>query len=197
MNSLEFFLDNRRRPAPVRDDSEVIDWLSLGLAPEQRIIRFDAWARALLAREIDWAWAGPHREKRIEQCRIHLERLVLDLWRRGWFLDGKRLATHITRAVRAVAEYQRKGVIANFWAYYQTSIDRYVGLNAEEIRDEATRAGTHIAQALRACRHEQAPTMPELLAQRKGEVAEAKQSLREKISKARKPKGPEPTLFEI
>ncbi len=43
-----------------------------------------------------------------------------------------------TRGGTAVT-FSGGGNVTNFWAYYQASVDRYVGLNAEELRDEAIR----------------------------------------------------------
>jgi hypothetical protein len=159
-----------------------------GLPPEERLLKFDAWARAKLARRLDWSWAGAAKGKRIEQCRLHLERLVLGLWRRGWMLDGRRLALHLTTCLDAVAEYQHRGEVNDFWAYFKTCVDRYAGANAEELRAEAMRAGSHMHQlmdVLGAARKPAAPAMPELIALRADEVTQAK-TLREKQAVARR-----------
>lgn len=158
--------------------------------PAARLIKFDSWVRAELAKRLDWSWAGAQRERRIEQCRLCLEKLVLDLWRRGWMLDGKKLARHIEALLDAVARQQKAGKLQDFWAYFQASVNRYVGANAEELREEAMRAGTHVSQLLNVLGVRAAPTgpaLPELIAQRAAEVAQAKEeTLREKIAKARK-----------
>jgi hypothetical protein len=187
VNQMEEFLTEHERAKTQRDDSAVLDWLNHGVAPEHRLLKFDAWARRTLEAKLDWEWAGAAKQKRIEQCRLHLEHIVLDLWKRGWMLDGKRLASHIETALDAIAAYQRKGAVQNFWAYYQACIDRYVGSNAEEIRDEAMRVGSHISQAFAAMgiRKNNAPTIPELVAQRTKELAEAK-SLRSRLQTARR-----------
>ena len=158
--------------------------------PAARLIKFDAWVRGELARRIDWSWAGAQRERRIEQCRLCLEQLVLDLWRRGWLLDGKKLARHIEALLDAVARQQKQGKVGDFWAYFQASVNRYVGANAEELREEAMRAGTHVSQLLNVLGMRTTPAatpLPELIAQRAGEVAQAKeQTLREKQAAARR-----------
>jgi hypothetical protein len=161
--------------------------------PAARLIKFDAWVRAELGKRLDWSWAGAQRERRIEQCRLCLEKLVLDLWRRGWMLDGKKLARHIEAVLDAVARQQKAGKVQDFWAYFQASVNRYVGANAEELREEAMRAGTHVSQLLSfygvkpGTAAPVAPSLPELIAQRASEVAQAKEeTLREKIAKARK-----------
>jgi hypothetical protein len=154
------------------------------LPPEERLLRFDAWVRAELASRLDWSWAGVHKEKRIEQCRVYLERMVIALWRRGWMLDGRRLAARIEAMLDAFGTYQRAGKVADFWPYFRATVDRYVGQNAEEIQREALAAGSHVSQALAAVlahRPSQGPSLPELVAQRAGEVAEAKeQTLRQR-----------------
>ncbi len=155
----------------------------------KRLIKFDAWVRGQLATRIDWTWAGNQRERRIEQCRICLEKMVLELWRRGWLLDGKKLAARIVSVLDAVAAQQKRQTVQDFWAYFQTAVKRFVGANAEELQAEAMRAGSHVGQLLSAYGVKAAPTaptLPELIAQRAGEVATAKAAtLREKLSAAR------------
>lgn len=152
-------------------------WLDNGRRPEERLLKFDTWLRRELGRRLDWTWAGQAREKRIEQCRIHLERLVLQLWQRGWMLDGKRLAGHLQDLLEHVATYQQQGGIVDFWAYFKSSAERYVGQNAEEIREESLRAGSHISQvlnALTAHKPAEGPKMGDLLQQRHEETLRAK-----------------------
>lgn len=159
------------------------------LSEAERLLKYDAWVRAQLAKRIDWTWAGAQRERRIEQCRICLEKMVLELWRRGWMLDGKKLGARIVLVLDAVAAQQKKQTLQDFWAYFQTSVKRYVGANAEELQDEALRAGSHIGQVLHMFGVKATPagpTLPELIAARAGEVATAKAAtLREKLSAAR------------
>jgi|GEM_PF-1112400 len=163
--------------------------LGSGKTPEARLLAFDRWVRIELAERLEWAWAGAHKERRIEQCRIKLESVVLDLWRRGWMIDGHRLAARITELLNAAGKYQRAGKVADFWAYFGVACDRYVGANAEEIRDESMRAGAHVSQLLGALGIQagaKAPALPELIAQRADEIVKAKaETLREKLSRAR------------
>jgi hypothetical protein len=159
--------------------------------PAERLLNFDKWVRGELVKRIDWSWAGNLRERRIEQCRLCLEQLVLDLWRRGWMLDGKKLARHIEALLDAVARQQRGGKVEDFWPYFKTAVNRYVGANAEELREEAMRAGTHVSQLLNVLgvrAEASGPALPELIAQRAGEVAQAKTAttLREKLSAKRR-----------
>lgn len=123
----------------------------------------------------------------VEQCRIALERVVLDLWRRGWMLDGKALAARITGMLDAVGSYQRAGKVLDFWPYFTASVNRYVGANAEEIQDQARSIGAQMGSILGALRQaSEGPSLPELAAMRAAEVAKAKGgTLREKQSRLR------------
>ena len=67
-----------------RDQAPTIE-----LTDAQRLLRFDAWVKGELEKRLDWAWAGAHRVKRVEQCRVQIEGLVLDLRLRGWMLDAR------------------------------------------------------------------------------------------------------------
>jgi len=162
-------------------------WQLRGERPEVRLLAFDRWVRAELEARLDWAWAGAQRERRIEQCRIALERVVLDLWKRGWMLDGKALARRITGMLDAVGTYQRAGKVQDFWAYFTASVNRYVGANAEEIQTEARSLGAQMGSLLAMMKKApEGPSLPELAAQRAAEIAGAKQeTLREKIAKER------------
>lgn len=159
--------------------------------PAERLINFDRWVRGELAARLDWTWAGEQRERRIEQCRLCLERLVIDLWRRGWLLDGKKLARHIEAVLDSVARQQKAGRVQDFWVYFKCSVNRYVGANAEELREEAMRAGTHVSQILSVLgvrAEATGPALPELIAQRAAEVATAKEelSLRTQLAQKRR-----------
>ncbi len=182
-------LDEREARTSNRDDTDVLAWLNQGVAPEVRLLKFDAWLARELAVRLDWAWAGEAKARRIEQCRVYMERLVLEMWRRGWMLDGKRLAKHLQTVLDNIGNYQRAGKVAEFWPYFRACVDRYVGGNAEEIRAEAMRAGAHVGQVLAALgvhRPASGPSLPELVAQRADEVGKAKEvSLREKLARQR------------
>lgn len=208
MSPLQGFLDEREDEGPTREDREraAEAWqISGGKAPEVRLLAFDKWVRLELAARIDWSWAGAQKERRIEQCRLRLEQMVLNLWRRGWMLDGRKLAARIEALLDTVAAYQRKGEVRDFWAYFGASVDRYVGANAEEIQIEAMGAGAKAANWLKALgveRQPEAPKLPELVAQRAAEIVKVKaETLREKQSRERarqaacKADANQPTLF--
>lgn len=168
------------------------DWQRMDQPPEVRLQAFDRWIRRELAERLDWAWAGAQREKRLEQCRLYLERVVLDLWRRGWLLDGKALAQRLRGLLEVVGAQQRAGKVRAFWPYFRASVDRYVGVNSEEIQDEARRVGAHMGQMLadvlkKSSARASGDSLPELLARRAAEVAGAKaETLREAQARLRR-----------
>lgn len=176
-------------PAVPEGDAELLAWLNKGVAPEVRLLKFDAWVGRQLAERLVWDWAGENKARRIEQYRVHLEGVVLDLWRRGWMLDGQKLANHLTGVLDRIGAYQRSGKVKELWPYYKATIDRYVGANAEEIRAEAMKVGAHAGQVLAALgigKPAAGPSIPELVAQRADEVTKAKEAtLREKLKRQR------------
>lgn len=164
-----------------RRDADALAWFNRQRSPEVRLLAFDAWTRGELAKRLDWEWAGAAREKRIEQCRLQLHTVCKQLFKRGWMLDGGRLARRIEELLDAVAKYQRTGKVLDFWSYYKAAVDRYVGANAEELREEALSAGLHVGQVF-AQLTRQLPagaSIPELVAQREDET------LREKLARQR------------
>ncbi|MDP2228564.1 MAG: hypothetical protein Q8J78_13930 [Moraxellaceae bacterium] len=170
--------DNRaaaERHKDNRDDAELA-WFNGKEDPAARLLAFDSWARRQLATRLDWTWAGTAKDKRVEQCRLQLNGVVRHLFKRGWLLDGKRLAARITDLINAVAAQQEKGVIRDFWPYFKASVDRYVGLNAEELRQEAMEAGVHAGQMFAQMTKglPAGPSVPELEAQRTEETLRAK-----------------------
>lgn len=169
-------------------DRAEITWLNGNQAPEQRLLAFDSWIRRELAARLVWPADEAKKARLIEQCRVHLEGLVLELWRRGWYLDGKRLAAHLQTVLDNIGKYQRTGKVGDFWAYFKSCVNRYVGANAEEIQEEALRAGAHVGNVLAALGVKRAghagPTLPELIAQRRDEITHEK-TLRQKLANAR------------
>lgn len=177
MDVLGQFLDERDKAA---------QFPPLNQAAETRLLRFDDWLYEKLAGRIDWSWAGDEvaQRRRVNQARNYVERLVIALWRRGWLLDGKSLAAHVLAPIDAVADYQKRGQIKEFWPYFCATVDRYVGVNSEEIQVEAKRIGVTMGQIMAGIARPTAQhgaSLPELIAQRAIEVARAQDgSLREK-----------------
>ncbi len=157
----------------------------------ERLERFDRWLRFQLAKRIDWTWAGDpaKQEKRREQARIYVERMIFALWRRGWLLDGESLGKHIITPLDAVAKYQKEGKIKEFWPYFCATIDRYVGVNSEEIQIEAKTLGAVIA-SLWSKSAQNTPSLTELLTRRASEVENERTALREKQAAYRRNAAP-------
>lgn len=161
-------------------DRDLLLWMNAGRKPEVRLATFDQWVMRELDRRLDWTWAGAHRVKRQHQCRIQIDGMVLALWKRGWMLDGKRLADRITGMLDAIGQAQRAGKVRDFWPYFKASANRYVGLNAEEIQVEAMQAGVAVStlfQALLKRASVVEPSIPELIARR------TEETLREKVNR--------------
>lgn len=195
MSDMQAYLAERQAKAEsaaslAERDRAARAWLWGDRTPEHRLAAFDRWVRLELEARLDWTWAGAAKSKRIEQCRLELERLMKDLAARGWLLDGRRLAGLITDALDDVAGAQRKGQVRDFWPYFRACVGRYVGANAEEIREDAMSLGTHVGQVFEALARDakrKGPTLPELVAQRAGETLRerlARQRRREALKKA-------------
>lgn len=163
-------------------DAALRAWI-WGKTPEQRLLDFDRWAKVELAARLDWTWARGQRVKAIGMCHIQLETLLKHLFERGWHLDGKRLAKHITDALDEIRRAQDAGRVEDFWMFFKAVTSRYVGTHAEEIQAEAMSAGAHVGQIFEAAlRHAKSagPTIPELVAQR------AQERLLDRVARQRK-----------
>lgn len=165
-------------------DTSARQWMKTDLPPEQRLLKFDAWVRVKLEQLIDWKWAGEDKPRRIEQCRIELENLALGLWRRGWLQDGRKMAAHIEAALADISAAQKAGRVKDFWPFFKSVVNRYVGINSEEIKAEAMSAGTAIADVFTMLQKKAAPSLSELLAKRHDETLREKQT-KQRRSEAR------------
>ena len=165
-------------------DASARQWMHQDLAPEIRLLKFDSWVRVKLDRMIDWTWAGQDKPRRIEQCRLQLETLVLGLWRRGWLLDGPRLGAHIVAALADISGAQKAGRVKDFWPFFKAVSERYVGVNSEEIQAEAMSAGAAVADVFTQLQ-KKTQSLPELMAQRRDETLRAKQSRHRKAEATR------------
>jgi hypothetical protein len=181
------FLDERderlqRQRQQAERDRDVLAWLHRNNPPEVRIVAFDAWCRRELAKRCEWAWAGQLKAKRIEQARAYLRKMILALWDRGWELDGQLLAGRITDLLDAVGKAQRAGKVGSFWPYFSAAVDRFVGQNAEELREDAMQAGSHVGQVFQqlVAGLPKPPSLPALIAQQEAET------VRERVNRQRK-----------
>ena len=190
MNSLESFLDEREEhseKAEAEAPKAKVDWMLAGpkAKPEERLIAFDHWVCEQLEKRLVWTQGDATKERRIFQCRVELEHMLTQLYSRGWLLDGKRLANHVTTVLDAVGKAQRAGQVKDFWPYFKAAVSRYVGANSEEIQAESRRAGNMMGNLLGALGVTRGGTMTELIATRRSEIVEEK-TLREKLATARK-----------
>lgn len=190
--SLDAYLADRedtaeRNQKQAGRDAYARAWMRQDQKPEARLAAFDEWLLLQLEARLDWSWAGTLKEKRLHQCRIQIDGMVIALWRRGWMLDGRRLAARITEMLDAIGKAQRGGQVREFWPYFKASVSRYVGLNAEEIQAEAMSAGVAAGAVLQQLvRGLPAGTsLPELVAQRADETLRAKVA-RHRAQEARK-----------
>ncbi|MDD2763447.1 MAG: hypothetical protein PHE83_05675 [Opitutaceae bacterium] len=159
--------------------SDARPWWETNQNPEDRLLKFDRWLAGKLSERLLWPADRKQAARLVQQCRIELEHLVLDLWRRGWMLDGLRLAKHIEAALDAVGKAQLQGRVLDFWPFFRRVVGHYVGVNSEEIRAEALSAGAHVSQIMAGIKRH-APALPELIALRRDET------LREKLARRRK-----------
>lgn len=169
-------------------------WKEQGLSPEQRLLKFDGWMRRKLEMRIDWKWAGADKAKRVEQCRIEFENLVLGFWQRGWLLDGSKLAAHIELVLADISAAQKAGRVQDFWPFFKSVLRRYVGINSEEIRQEAMSAGVAVSDVF-SMLQKKAVSLPELMAQRREETLREKQSKQRKIEARRAAEASQQKLF--
>jgi hypothetical protein len=181
--SLEAYIIEREREIDAFAEREARGdahpWWQTDQKPEDRLLKFDRWLAAELAERLLWPADKKQAARLVQQCRIELERLVIALWRRGWMLDGLRLAKHIRAALDDVGAAQRAGRVLDFWPFFRRVIESYVGVNAEELKAEAMSVGAHVGMILAGIKR-QAPALPELIAQRREET------LREKLTRRRK-----------
>jgi len=165
--------DRRENGEDIR--STLQQWLDETRAPEDRLLRFDAWLSALLAEKIEWPRDPGRRRKLLGQCRTLVEGMIIELRNRGWLFDGKPLAAHVQAAIEEVAKAQKEGRIEDLWPFFRALMHRYVGTRAEELREQAYSTRCHITQILDGLDRR----IPDMVARRKEET------LKEKLAKRR------------
>lgn len=191
MDILQAHLDTREDGNRERSDADR-RWLSErgGIDPAERLIKWDSWLRRTLRETLSWPVHAPTRDRLIGQCAAEVTVMVRQLAGRGWLLDGEALAAHVKALLKPIAIAQGARKIGDFYPYFRTSVARYVGLNAEEIQAHARRTGgdqgTQTVGEILAGLRIRGASMTELLAQRAGEVAQAKaETLRTRTARAR------------
>jgi hypothetical protein len=121
-----------------------------GVDRKERLAAWREWAaKKLLA---DLAHVMPHedaaRARLIGQCTAELERMVRQLFDRGWLIEGKRLAEVVDTCLAPIAAAHRAGKVQDFWPHFRASVRRYVPINAEELQRTARRDGADAASAI-------------------------------------------------
>jgi hypothetical protein len=143
MNVLQSIADTR--DDRTRDQAEAEDrWLREcgGIDPAERRASFHSWVKGQLLKHLTWPTDRARREKLLGQCAAEILVMCRQLRGRGWLLDGKALANEVTAAIAPIATYQRTGKIDDFFAYFRSSIRRYVGAHAEDLQALARRTGS-------------------------------------------------------
>ncbi len=196
MNVLGQVLDGREERRRLETEGEAL-WLRerAGVDAAERLESWDRWVRRTLAESLVWPDDEARRTRLVAQCAEELTVMVRQLRGRGWLLDGKALANHVTALLAPVAKAQRAGKVGDFWPYFRAAVSRYVGANAEEIQQLARRSGAdegapvsigQLVSGLAIVRPPAEPSMTELVTARAAEVAVAKAgALREKQKRAR------------
>ena len=142
MNVFQSVADGRDDQA--RREAEADDrWLRErgGIDPEERRASFNRWVKGHLLKTLAWPEDRARREKLVGQCAAEITVMVRQLRGRGWLLDGAALADEVKACLAPIAAYQRAGKVEDFYAYFRTSVRRYVGVHAEDLQALARRTG--------------------------------------------------------
>lgn len=142
MNVLQNIADHREDHA--QREAEADDrWLRErgGIDPEERRASFNRWVKATLLKTLTWPEDRARREKLLGQCAAEITVMVRQLRGRGWLLDGSALAEEVKSCLTPIGAYQRKGKVDDFFAYFRSSVRRYVGAHAEDLQALARRTG--------------------------------------------------------
>ena len=183
----QLLTDREDRAREVREADE--RWLreGAGIDPAERLLSWDRWLVALLARTLQWPAEAGARERLMRQCAAEITVLAKQLRGRGWLLDGRALAGHVQAVLEPIAKAQQAGKVGDFWPYFRASVGRYVGSHAEESAAHARRTGANegvqaIGALLGGLAVLRQASMTELLSDRAGEIAAAKkETLRDPV----------------
>jgi len=156
MNVLQSIADARDDRA--ERETEADDrWLRerAGIDPEERRRSFTHWVKGLLAKSLPLPADRARREKMLGQCTAEITVMCRQLRGRGWLLDGAALAAEVKACLDPITAYLRRGNVDDPFAYFRSSVRRYVGAHAEGIQALARRSGrdeatTSMAAALSA-----------------------------------------------
>jgi hypothetical protein len=143
MNPLQAHLESREE----RAENEIAAedrWLKerAGIDdPEARRRSFQSWVKGLLVKSLPLPADAARREKLLGQCAAEITVMCRQLRGRGWLLDGKALADEVKACLDPITAYLRKGNVDDPFAYFRSSVRRYVGAHAEDIQAHARRSG--------------------------------------------------------
>ena len=142
MNVLQSIADTRDDRA--QQEAEADDrWLRerAGIDPEERRRSFQSWVKGLLVKSLPLPDDAARREKILGQCAAEITVMCRQLCGRGWLLDGKALADEVKACLDPITAYLRRGKVEDPFAYFRSSVRRYVGAHAEDIQALARRSG--------------------------------------------------------
>lgn len=142
-----------------------------GVDRKERLAAWREWAAKKLAAEFALPADERARARLIGQLTAELEKMVRQLFDRGWLIEGKRLAEVVSDCLAPIAKAQRAGKVGDLYPYFRVAVLRYVGANAEQIQRAARRDGADaaeafsggLAMALGLLRQPQAPSLTEVI----------------------------------
>lgn len=112
-----------------------------GIDPEVRRRAFNSWVKGVLANSLPLPDDAARREKLLGQMAAEITIMCRQLRGRGWLLDGQALATEVKECIAPIAAYLRKGKVEDPFAYFRSSVRRYVGTHGEELQALSRRTG--------------------------------------------------------
>jgi len=127
-----------------QDEAEAEDrWLHerAGIDPKERRLAFHTWVKGLLVKSLPLPTDTARRERLLGQCAAEVIVMCRQMRGRGWLLDGTVLATEVKACLDPITAYLRKGNVEDPFAYFRSSVRRYVGTHAEELKALAVRTG--------------------------------------------------------
>jgi hypothetical protein len=142
MNVLQSIADTRHDRA--RQEAEADDrWLRerAGIDPEERRRSFQSWVKGLLVKSLPMPAEPARREKLLGQCAAEITVMCRQLRGRGWLLDGQALATEVKACLDPITAYLQRGKVEDPFAYFRSSVRRYVDAHAEDLQALARRSG--------------------------------------------------------
>jgi hypothetical protein len=166
----------------------------ISIEDAHRLIKFEQWVASELSKTLIWPDDSRRRDKLLGQAKAFIMEAVADMGRRGFLFQPKALATMIRDTLRTIRERQDKGLIHDLYPYLRQTWTSYVGIRAEELRQDSMSAGVHVS-ALVARLQPREISIPELADRERSERA----TLREAKAAAKKQSshGSEPSLFDL